>query len=153
MKERILISACLLGENCRYDGKNNAIPELMKLTKYFDLIPICPEVNGGMKIPRRPSEIQGDRVINDKGQDVTDYYENGAYLAETIARVKNVHLAILKENSPSCGSKKIHNGKFDGGKIDGKGITASRLEHIGVKVMNEEEGLALLKEYESKQGK
>jgi uncharacterized protein YbbK (DUF523 family) len=149
-KDKILVSACLIGEACRYDGKDNKINEVLKLTKYFDLIPICPEINGGMKTPRRPSEIVGERVINNKGQDVSDYYANGAYLAETIARMYNVKMAILKEGSPSCGVHTIHNGKFDGGKIEGKGMTVRRLEALGVKCINEDEAKVLFAELETK---
>lgn len=151
MREKILVSACLTGENCRYDGKNNYIEAVMKLSKYYDLIPICPEVNGGMKTPRAPSEIKGDNVVNIKGKNVTQFYQDGAYWACSIARIYHIKIAILKEKSPSCGSKLIHNGNFDGGVIPGKGITTTRLEKMGVKVINEQEAVELLQQLEGQE--
>ena len=145
MKEVILVSACLIGENCRYDGKNSLCKEIKELAKYYDIIPICPEVSGGLKTPRHPSEITNGRVMTIKGRDVTSNYHDGAYWASTIVRLKHIKLAILKERSPSCGVHLIHNGKFDGGVIAGKGITTQKLEQIGVKVINEEEAKNLLK--------
>lgn len=153
MKEKILISACLIGENCRYDGKNCLKKDLLSLSKYYDMIPICPEVSGGMKTPRFPSEIKNGSVINSKGKDVTDFYHDGAYWASSIVRIYNIKLAILKERSPSCGVHLIHNGNFDGKVIEGKGITTQRLEKLGVKVINEEEALNLLKELEGNETK
>lgn len=146
MKEVILVSACLIGENCRYDGKNSLCNEIKELAKYYDLIPICPEVSGGLKTPRHPSEIVDGRVVTQKGRDVTSNYQDGAYWASTIVRLKHIKFAILKERSPSCGVHQIHNGKFDGGLIPGKGITTKKLEQMGVKVINEIEAKELLKE-------
>jgi uncharacterized protein YbbK (DUF523 family) len=148
-KEKVLVSACLIGENCRYDGKNQSVPEVLALTEFYDLIPICPEVSGGMKIPRFPSEIQGEKVINKEGKDVTDFYEAGAYWAASICQIYHIRLAILKEDSPSCGAHEIHDGSFTDKKIPGKGITARRLEKIGVKVMDEKEAKELLKTLKS----
>lgn len=150
MKEKILVSACLIGENCRYDGKNSLNKDVLALTKYYDLIPICPEVSGGLKTPRYPSEIKDGKVINSKGKDVTDNYNDGAYWASTVARLQNIKLAILKEKSPSCGTHKIHDGSFSGKLIDGKGITTIKLEKAHIKVINEEEASLLLKECEEK---
>lgn len=150
MKEKVLISACLTGENCRYDGKNTLNKKLLGLTKYYDLIPICPEVSGGMKTPRYPSEIKNGHVVNSKGKDVTGYYDDGAYWAGRIVLQFGIKLAILKEKSPSCGVHLIHDGNFDGKTIDGKGITTIKLEKLGVKVINEEEALSLLEELENK---
>ena len=150
MKEYVLISACLIGENCRYDGKNSLTKAVKDLAKYYNLIPICPEVSGGLKTPRHPSEIVGDKVISIKGRDVTSNYYDGAYWATSIVRMYNIKLAIMKEKSPSCGVHKIHNGKFDGGLIDGQGITTRKLEKLGVKVINEDEANELLLELEVK---
>lgn len=150
MREKILVSACLTGENCRYDGKNNRNDSVMKLAKYYDLIPICPEVNGGMKTPRAPSEIKGDKVVSITGKDVTQFYNDGAYWACSIARIYHIKLAVLKEKSPSCGCKLIHNGLFDGKVIPGKGITVRKLEQMGVKVIDEDDVIDLLKQLEQK---
>ena len=150
-KQRILVSACLLGENCRYDGKNNLVNEPKSLAKYFDFVPICPEVNGGLKIPRNPAEIQEDSVIDCKGRDVTENYFDGAVWAVSIANQLNIKIAILKEKSPSCGVRKIHNGKFDGGLIDGEGFTTKRLKKYGIRVLSEEDIPALIEEMEAKE--
>lgn len=147
-RERILISACLLGEKCRYDGKGKEVPGLRNLAKYFDLIPICPESLGGLKIPRDPSEIVGDRVLSCKGRDVTENYRNGAYWVSTLARVQNVRYAILKDRSPSCGTTLIHDGSFSGKCVPGLGIAARRLQKDGLVLFNEEEALLLLSKME-----
>ncbi len=148
MKEKVLISACLIGENCRYDGKSKTNKEILQLAKYYDLIPICPEMSGGLKTPRSPSEIQGDKVVSKNGRDVTDNYQDGAYWAYSICTLYHVKLAILKEKSPSCGVHYVHNGKFDGGLVEGMGITTKKLVSAGVKVINEDEAVALLHQLE-----
>ena len=147
-KENILISACLLGDKCRYDGKvlSNKLNDLIK---YYNLIPFCPEVSGGLSIPRDPSEIINGKVISSKGRDVTSFFNRGAFLALSICKEKKVSLAILKEESPSCGKNKIYDGSFKGVLIDGKGITTRKLLNEGIKVINEEEALLLLKEKEN----
>ncbi len=151
MKEKVLISACLIGENCRYDGTNKLEKKLLKLAKYYDLIPICPEVSGGLKTPRHPSEIKDGKVYNLKGRDVTDQYHDGAYWALSIIRLYHIRLAIMKEDSPSCGVHQIYDGSFTGKKIDGQGITTKRLVENHVKVINEKEALELLSTLEKKQ--
>ncbi len=153
MKEKILISACLIGENCRYDGSNKLNKELLKLTKYYDLIPICPEISGGLKTPRHPNEIKDGKVYTSKGRDVTDHFNDGAYWAYMIVKKYNIHLAIMKEGSPSCGVHEIYDGTFTGKKIPGEGITAKKLRSINVKVINEKEALDLVKCLEEKNTK
>ena len=143
-RERVLVSACLLGTPCRYDGKSKKCSEVEKLEKYFDFIPVCPEVMGGLKTPRDPSEIQNEKVISKKGRDVTQNYHDGAYWSVAACKVKSISLAILKENSPSCGVHFIHDGSFTGKLISGKGITVRRLEKIGVLSIDEEEAKELL---------
>lgn len=133
----ILVSACLLGLACRYDGKSKPCEDVIKLTEKYNLIPFCPEVMGGLATPRHPSEIVGDRVINLIDEDVTAQYKKGAEEALKIAKMYNCKYAILKEKSPSCGSGIIHNGKFDGGYIDGDGITARLLKENRIKVLGE----------------
>ncbi len=142
-KEIILISACLLGQNCRYDGKSKPVSEVLKLKEFYDLIPICPEVIGGLKTPRIPAEIQGERVVTKNNKDVTENYHNGAYWASSVCRMKNIKLAVLKEKSPSCGVHMIHDGSFSGKTIPGQGITTKKLVKQGVKVINEEEAIEL----------
>ena len=144
--ERILISACLIGDNTKYDGTNNNRPELRELLNFYELVPFCPEVEGGLKTPRRPSEIRGDRVRNDKGDDVTKYFNEGAEKALRLCDFLNIKIAILKERSPSCGTHEIHNGLFNGVMTKGMGITAKRLQMAGIRVMNEDEALDFLKE-------
>ncbi len=153
MKEKILISACLVGENCRYDGKSMLNKAILKLTKYYDLIPICPETSGGLKTPRHPCEIKDGKVYTSKGRDMTEYFNDGAYWAYMIVKKYNIHLAILKENSPSCGVHEVYDGTFTGKKIPGEGITAKKLRSLHVKVINEKEALDLLKSLEEKNTK
>ena len=148
-KENVLISACLLGKNTRYDGKNQNIVKLHELVKYFNLIPFCPEVSGGLKIPRDPSEIKGDKVVSIKGKDVTKNFNDGAFLALSICKKLDIKLAILKEESPSCGVNKIHDGNFKNNIIDGMGVTARKLLDNGIKVINEYDALSLLEEKEN----
>lgn len=148
MKEKILISACLLGQNVRYNGKTKEVKGLKDLVKYYDLIPICPESSGGLKIPRDPSEIVGDKVLSLKGKDVTENYKSGAYWALSICQIYNIKLAVLKERSPSCGTHFIHDGSFTDKVIPGQGITAARLTKAGVTCINEDEALELLRQKE-----
>ena len=137
--EKVLISACLLGDNTKYDGKNNYTKEVEKLFPLCDLIIVCPEVMGGLKTPRLPSEIKGNQVINSKGKDVTNFFNNGANFVSYIAKENNVKYAVFKEKSPSCGSKKIYDGNFNNKTINGEGITTRMLKKQGVIVFNENE--------------
>ena len=139
MKKNILVSACLLGESCRYDGKSKPCERVMALKDTYNLIPICPEVMGGLPTPRVPSEICGERVLMKDGRDVTENYNRGAQTALEIARQNACTVAILKEKSPSCGSGLIHNGLFDGGLVDGDGITTRLLKNEGIRVLGESE--------------
>ena len=133
----ILVSACLLGICCRYDGKCKPSPQVVALKKEHNLIPVCPECYGGLPIPREPSEIRGEKVFSKNGKDVTEQYQRGAQAALQLAKLFDCKLAVLKEKSPSCGSGKIHNGLFDGGLIDGDGITAALLKENGITVIGE----------------
>lgn len=138
--EKILISACLIGEKCRYDGHTNYTPKFQALLEKYDLIPFCPEVQGGLPTPRNPSEIQRDGTVKmNNGRDVTRQYNNGAEKALDICLALGIKIAILKENSPSCGSKYIHDGSFTGKKIEGEGITTQLLRRKGIKVISEDE--------------
>ena len=135
----ILVSACLLGLSCRYDGKSKPCDEVIKLNEKYNLIPFCPEVMGGLSTPRPASEIVGDKVLNEKGDDVTPQYTKGAEEALKVAKMYNCKYAILKEKSPSCGSGIIRNGNFDGGYIEGDGITTRLLKENDIIVLGESE--------------
>lgn len=136
---KILVSACLYGECTRYDGKCKPInDDLFKFWKKSGvLIPVCPEVLGGLSTPRPPSEIRGDRVINSENRDVTENYIQGARLALEVAQKNNVLFAIFKDNSPSCGSTHIYDGSFRNRKISGKGICVRLLSENGIVVLTE----------------
>ena len=135
--EKVLISACLLGDNTKYDGKNNYTKEVEKLFGLCDLIIVCPEVMGGLKTPRAPSEINGKQIIISKGKDVTSFFNNGANFVSYIASQNNVKYAVFKEKSPSCGSKKIYDGTFTNRVINGEGVTSKLLKKQGVTIFNE----------------
>ena len=137
--EKILISACLVGDKVRYDGKSQYHPLIKDLLQKYELVPFCPEVEGGLKTPRVPSEIRNDKVINQEGRDVTRQFNEGAELALNICKYLHIKIAILKDGSPSCGSTEIHNGLFDGRMIKGKGVTTKLLEQNGIKVYSEKE--------------
>lgn len=139
MKKNILVSACLLGQSCRYDGKSKPCERVIALKDTYNLIPICPEVMGGLPTPRTPSEICGELVLMKDGRNVTENYNRGAQKALEIARENACTVAILKEKSPSCGSGLIHNGLFDGGLVEGDGITAKLLKSQGIRVLGESE--------------
>ena len=143
--EKIIISACLLGENVKYNGLNNYNPLILKLKEKYELIPICPEVFGGLSIPRDPSEIKDNKVISSKGLDVTANFNNGAYKALKIAKDNNIKIAILKDGSPSCGSSYIYDGTFNHKKVNGFGITAKLFKDNGIKIYSENEIEELLK--------
>jgi len=134
----ILVSACLLGVSCRYDGKGKKYEAVEKLMKEHHLIPVCPEVFGGLSTPRNPSEIQKDRSVRmNTGEDVTAQYQKGAEEALKLARLYGCSLAILKERSPSCGYGEIYDGTYTGTKILGNGITADLLSKNGIRVIGE----------------
>ena len=137
--ESILISSCLLGNNTKYNGKNNYNPKVLKLKEKYNLIPICPEVLGGLLIPREPSEIIGDKVINKIGLDVTKNFNEGARLSLIEAEKYNIKYAILKDGSPSCGVNYIYDGTFSGTKINGMGITAKLLSLNNITLLSEKD--------------
>ena len=143
--ENILVSACLLGENTKYNGKNNYVKEIELLKEKYNLIPICPEVFGGLSVPRTPSEIKGDKVISKDNIDVTHNYNMGALKALDIAKKNNVHIAVLKEKSPSCGKYKTYDGTFTNTLINRSGICAKLLQDNNIKIYNEFEIVELLK--------
>ena len=148
MKEKLLISACLLGKNVKYDGKNNKISNIQELEQYFDFVIICPEVDGGLPIPRLPSERINNKVINTDGIDVTNEYILGKNKAIELVKKYNIKYALLKEKSPSCG-KSSYDGTFSHNLINRPGITAEALINEHVKVYGESEIDLLLKEFKN----
>lgn len=134
---KLLASACLLGINCKYNGKNNKNNKILELLKDHDLIPVCPEILGGLPIPRIPSEIQNNKVITKDGRDVTKEYQKGAEETLKIAKLYDCEIAILKEKSPSCGCGKIYDGTFTTNLISGDGITARLLKENNIKIIGE----------------
>lgn len=141
---KILVSACLLGTPCRYDGKSVPCDNVINLKERFELIPFCPEVAGGLKTPRVAAERQGDAVVTEGGCDVTKEYRSGAEQALQIAKENGCTIAILKEKSPSCGKGAIYDGTFSRTLKDGNGVTAQLLLEHGITVIGESEVTTLL---------
>lgn len=139
MKEKLLISACLLGVNCKYDGGTNTLPQnvLEKLCCKYELVPVCPEAYGGLTTPRLPSERRDGGVFAKNGTDVTEQYNRGAAAALHLCELFGIKKALLKENSPSCGSGGIYDGSFTGTLISGDGVTAELLKKHGITVIGE----------------
>lgn len=135
----LLVSACLLGALCRYDGKSVPLPAdtLRALRERYTLIPVCPEQAGGLPTPRVPSERRGDRVVNREGRDVTDAFARGAAEALRQAEQNGCALALLKERSPSCGSGAVYDGSFTGTVVPGDGVAAAALKAAGLAVYGE----------------
>ena len=142
--KKILVSACLFGCACRYDGKSMADERVLALMEKYDLIPVCPEQLGGLPTPRCPSEIRENKVVSKDGRDVTLQYNTGAAAALYIAKTFGIDTALLKAKSPSCGKGLIYDGTFTGGKIPGNGVTAALLMQNGIRVYTEDETDILL---------
>jgi uncharacterized protein YbbK (DUF523 family) len=137
--EKILVSACLLGDKVRYDG-GSKLSNHNKLQQWLSqgrVVSICPEVAGGLSVPRPPAEQQGSRVITQQGIDVTEAFQNGAVIARNLVEQHQIRYALLKANSPSCGNDNIYDGSFSGQLISGQGVTAKALTSCGVRVFNE----------------
>lgn len=136
---KILVSACLLGVRCRYDGKSKPHPAVERLMEQHTLIPVCGEIFGGLPTPRVSAERQGARVVTADGRDVTAAYRRGAEEVLRLAERYGCKAAILKERSPSCGSGRIYDGTFTGTLTDGWGVTAELLRDHGICVIGESE--------------
>ena len=136
---KILVSACLLGVSCRYDGGSQPCEKVLALLKDHQLIPVCPEQLGGLSTPRLPSEIRGDRVVASDGRDVTAAFEKGAQEALNIARLYGCRQAILKSDSPSCGHGRVYDGTFTGQKCPGDGVACRLFKEAGLTVRSEKE--------------
>lgn len=136
--EPVLVSACLLGVQCKYSGGDNLCPAVLALKEKCQLIPVCAEQLGGLSTPRPPSECQGDRVVNNVGEDVTQQFRKGAQEALRIGQLFGCKSAILKTNSPSCGHGTIYDGTFSGTRVPGDGITAKLLLEQGYTLYSED---------------
>lgn len=137
----VAVSACLLGLSCRYDGKSKANNDLIKKLKNVSVLPVCPEIMGGLKTPRKPCEIYNKKVISVDGTDYTANYKRGAEEVLKLCNMFDCRYAILKANSPSCGNRYIYDGTFSGKLTEGEGITAELLRKNGIKVLNEKENI------------
>ncbi|MDO4466048.1 MAG: DUF523 domain-containing protein [Bacillota bacterium] len=136
---KILVSACLLGENCKYNGGNNKSIKLLSYLKNHEVISVCPEVLGGLSIPRIPCEIRNGEVINKEGVSCDQEFRKGAKIALQSAINEKIDLAILQSRSPSCGIKQIYSGTFSKELIDGSGVFAQLLMENGFKVLDIED--------------
>ena len=136
---KILVSACLAGDDCKYNGGNNYNEKLAEYVKDNEVIKVCPEVLGGLPIPRKPGEIVGGIVRNEDGTSVDREYREGAEKALKIALKNEVDVAILQSRSPSCGVKEIYDGTFSKTKIPGHGVFAGMLIENGIRVLDIED--------------
>ena len=136
---KIMVSACLLGENCKYNGGNNLSEKVMNYVKGHEVIPVCPEVLGGLSTPRLSSEIVDGVVTASDGYSVDMEFRKGAQMGLDLAKANGVDLVILQSRSPSCGVKQIYDGTFSGNKIAGQGIFAQLLTENGYKIIDVED--------------
>ena len=140
----ILVSSCLLGLPCRYDGTGKADERLLALAKTHWLIPVCPEQLGGLPTPRPSAERRGARVITRDERDLTTAFTKGAEQALYLAQLYGCQIAILKANSPSCGSGQLYDGTFSGRLVPGDGLTAALLKQNGLTILSEQDDLMSL---------
>ena len=144
MKVEYVVSACLAGCKCRYDGKDNLCPKVKQLVEEGRAITVCPEVMGGMTTPRIPSERKDDKVINSNGDDNTAYFVKGVEKSIEVIKEHNIKKAILKAKSPSCGNKYIYDGTFSRTLVEGKGMLAEKLTELGLEIYDEGDDLSAL---------
>ena len=135
---KLLVSACLLGTNCKYSGDHNYCPAVAALAERHTLIPVCPEQLGGLPTPRTPAERVGERVMTEDGRDVTEQYRRGAEEAVKLAKLLGAEGAVLKFRSPSCGCGTIYDGTFSHTRIPGNGVAAQAILDLGLPVWTEE---------------
>ena len=131
---KIAVSACLLGHDCKYNGGNNRSQKVLDYIEGHEVIPVCPEVAGGMSVPRVPVELKGDNAINRDGEDVTVFFRRG--VEQEMKKMQDIDLAILQPRSPSCGCKQIYDGSFTKTMIEGKGMFAQALAKAGIPMMD-----------------
>jgi len=150
VKNKILISACILGENCRYDGKNCSQQFLINAN--VEWLPVCPEVQGNLETPRAPAELQGNaeeilrgnsRILNNVGEDVTSNFINGTKKCIEIANRENITFAILKSRSPSCGVGEVYDGSFSGNLTKGDGLFSHLCQKNGIKIVSSDDYSAI----------
>ena len=135
----IIVSACLLGENCKYNGGNNRNERVLRYAEGHEVITLCPEMLGGLPCPRKPVEWVGERVLTRDGDDCTEAFRLGVQRAMDLIADKQVDLAILQSRSPTCGVKQIYDGTFSGTRIDGMGALARALHERGIPLMDAED--------------
>ncbi len=136
---KIAVSACLLGENCKYDGKNNFSKKVERFIQGHEVVPVCPEVLGGLPIPREPAEIVDGIVVQKSGNSVDNEFRKGAQTALNIVIDTEVELVILQSRSPSCGVNSIYDGSFTGKLIPGEGVFAKILKEANIRVIDVED--------------
>lgn len=136
---KIMVSACLLGENCKYNGGNNLSEKVINFIKDHEVIPVCPEVMGGLPTPRLSSEIVNGVVTASDGNSVDQEFRKGAQIGLDLAKEQDVDLVILQSRSPSCGVNQVYDGTFSGNKIEGQGIFAQLLIENGYKIIDVED--------------
>lgn len=142
--QSILVSACLLGEECRYDGTGALLEDIEALRAKYNLISVCPEVADGLPIPRPAAEVLSGRVIGSEGTDFTEAFHRGAQIALELAKANDCTIAIMKERSPSCGFERIYDGTHTSRMIDGNGVTTQLLLDNGIKVIGDSDISELL---------
>lgn len=137
--KKVLVSGCLVGDRVRYNGADKRVDSdvLERWQREGRLVRFCPEVAGGLGVPRPPAERQGERIVTAQGLDVTREFERGAQLAVDLVRAQGITVAVLKEFSPSCGSSQVNDGTFTGTRIRGAGLTTEQLRAVGVTVFSE----------------
>lgn len=135
---KILVSACLLGYNCKYNGKNNLNSKLVKLLEGHEIIRVCPEMLGGLSCPRTPCERRGHQIVDKNGNDCTKQFIKGAEIAFNIAKEKHVDMAIVQRRSPSCGCSVIYDGTFQNHLIAGNGVFVEMLQSLNIPILEAE---------------
>ena len=136
---KIMVSGCLLGENCKYNGGNNFSEKVAEYIKGHEVISVCPECLGGLPTPRVPAEIVNGVVTNKEGVIVDEEFRKGAEIALELAQKEKIDLAILQSRSPSCGTKQIYDGTFSGKRVDGQGVFAKLLGENGFRMIDVED--------------
>lgn len=149
-KKKIGVSACLLGNRVRYDGKEKGNPDVIRIVEEAEVYVLCPEVFGGLSVPRIPAERKGGRVIRKDGVDVTSQYMDGSRICLDILVKNGIDAVILKQRSPACGSRMIYDGTFSGKKICGMGVFAELCKGMGIRVFDETESDAIRRFLEEK---